>query len=373
MELKSLKQILNSDKKPTLEIEVEEQGKVFSASLPSGVSVGCYEAVEVGVEKAIENVKKLFPKVKGLKNQQELDQLLIKLDGTRNKSNLGANTTLGLSIVFSRAFAGSTPLYQYISQVSGAKPCLPKPCVLMMEGGKHGQNGPDIQEFMLTCSLGSFKENYESLKKSYFKIKEIVKAPLGKEGGFVASLKTRQALDILKKASKADIYLDAASSHFFKKGRYFFEEKELKRKELLELYKELIKDYGVSMIEDPFSENDFKGFKKIMRENVLVLGDDLTTTNVSRMKKAKKLCKGVVIKPNQIGTLTEAIKAVHLAKSFHWKVIVSHRGGETMDDFISDFAVGVGADFIKAGGPLQKEREVKYERLLEIEKELTNN
>jgi enolase len=248
-------------------------------------------------------------------------------------------------------------------------------------------NDLDIQEFMVVPQKKSFSENFISANKIYNNLKEILiknygeKLATGDEGGFAPPLsKTEQALFLLKSAignEDLKIIIDAAASQFYKDGKYLLEGKESTRSDLVDFYKDLVKRFPIIAIEDPFAEDDWQGWKEISNikyqiSKIIIVGDDLTTTNTKKIKeaKAKNACNGIVIKPNQVGTVTEAIEAVKLAKSYGWKIMVSHRSGETMDSFISDLAVGIGADFIKAGSPSQPERMVKYNRLLEIEEEL---
>jgi enolase len=402
--IKSVKarEILDSRRKPTLEVELQTSLGKFLASVPSGTSRGKYEAAELAPKIAIKNVNKIIgPKLRGKDSiqQKEIDQFLIKLDGTKNKSHLGTNAILGVSMAVCRAGAKAKnlPLWQWISKIARVKPSLPTPCLLFIEGGLHGKGNLDIQEFMVFIKENSFKEkfkrareNFQSLGKILTKKYPVVAKKLGLEGAFTPPLKdTKTALNLLIEAAKKKpikIILDAAASTFFKKGKYYFEKKKLNKDELLDFYLELSKIYPIAAIEDPFAENDWQGWKKLkskikkeqvprqreQKSKILLIGDDLTVTNPERIRMAyrKKACNAVILKPNQIGTVTETIMAAKLAKSFGWKTIVSHRSGETMDSFIADLAVGIGADFIKAGAPTQKERMAKYNRLLEIEEEL---
>lgn len=393
------KEILDSRGNPTVEVELETNKGKFLGAVPSGVSTGKYEAVELrdpdgkGIKIALANVRKINKGLKGreFSNQKEVDDFLIKLDGTENKSHLGVNAILPISIACCRAVANSEKLslFQYIANLYGEKNIarLPFPCLNILEGGVHANNDLKIQEFMIIPQKKSFAENFKIASDVYQSLNNILiknfgtdNVGHGDEGGFSAPISsTEKALLILKNAIEAhpDIKfgLDSAASQFYKEDKYNLDGQELTRNGLLDFYKEIISRFPIIFIEDPFAEEDWVGFELIKRETVGridILGDDLTTTNIKRIKEAesKKACNGVIIKPNQIGTVSEAIEAAKLAKSFGWKVLVSHRSGETHDSFISDLAVGVHADFIKAGAPITPERMVKYNRMLEIESEI---
>jgi len=316
---------------------------------------------------------------------------LIKLDGTKNKSKLGANAILGVSLAVCRAGAKNKklPLWRWISKIAKTRPSLPIPSILFLEGGLHGKGNLDIQEFMAFVGEKSFKEKFKIGTKIYYSLEKILKKRYGKaatkigmEGAFTPSLESiREALDLLLRAgqeNKIKIILDVAANSFFKKGKFYFEKRTLNRRGLLNFYLELYRKYPIVAIEDPFTEEDWQGWKMLrielrkLKPKVLIIGDDLTVTNPKRIKQAhkKKACNGIIVKPNQIGTVSEVIEAVKLAKSYGWKIMVSHRSGETKDDFIADLAVGVGAEFIKSGAPSRSERLTKYNRLLKIEKEL---
>lgn len=392
------KEIKDSRGNPTVEVELETEKGTFLASVPSGASTGENEALELrdadgkGVSRAIDNVNKIIaPKLKGkdVLNQQELDELMVGLDGTENKSKLGANAILGVSMAVCKAGAGSQkiPQYEHIARLAGTKPAIPLAMFNLFEGGVHTnrQTGMSVQEFMIVCQKETIAENLVLCNKVYQNLKEIIgknygELPMGFEGGIEAPFtKTEQALFAFKGAVEKEdikIALDVAASEFYKNGKYFFEERELTRAELLEIYRDFIKNFPIISIEDPYAEEDWQGFEEITRElgkKIAIVGDDLTTTNIKRIKEAhsKSACNGVILKLNQIGTITETIEASNMAKSFGWKTIVSHRSGETMDNFIADLAVGLNADFLKAGSPAKPERMVKYQRLLQIEQELT--
>lgn len=393
------KEIKDSRGNPTIEVKLETENKEYFASVPSGASTGKNEALELrdadgkGVKTAIKNVNKIIaPKLKDLnpENQVEIDKLMIELDGTENKSKLGANAILAVSIAICRAGADAKKisLYQYISELAGVKDqlAIPLPMFNILEGGAHAKNDLEIQEFMIVPQKETFAENLVLCNKVFQSLKTLLIKSygpdilIGDEGGFAPPIsKTEQALYLLKNAIGDDdirFSLDCAASQFFNDGKYKIEGNELTRAELLDFYKNLVNDFDIISIEDGFSEEDWEGFKEITEAlpKITIIGDDLTTTNIKRIKEAhnKSACNGVILKLNQIGTVSETIEASKLAKSFGWKTIVSHRSGETMDDFIADFSVGIGVDFIKSGSPSKDERMVKYSRLLEIEKECQN-
>ena len=395
------REIQDSRGKSTVQVTITTEKGEFVASCPSGASTGKNEALELrdddgrGVSKAIKNVNEVIaPKLRGrplptgrqASNQKELDQLMIDLDGTENKSRLGANAILPVSIAITRAGAAAKKitLYQYIAELSGNAIGMPLPCFNVINGGAHAKNDLDVQEFMVVPQKSTFVENLligsnvfnhltELLKKNFGEV-----PGMGDEGGYAPMIsKAEQALFMLTTAigsADAKIALDCAASEFFKDGKYILEGKELSREQLVDFYKDIVKRFPIISIEDPFAEDDWEGFKEARKalSSVTIIGDDLTTTNIKRIKEAesKKACNGIIIKLNQIGTVSETIEAVNLAKSYGWKIMVSHRSGETMDNFIADLAVGVGADFIKTGAYTKPERIVKYDRLLEIEREL---
>lgn len=381
------KQISDSRGKKTIKVELNTGLGKFSASVPSGTSRGKHEAVERPAAAAASRVNNtICLKIKGRNpaNQKEIDDFLIKLDSTKRKSRLGANAVLGVSMAVCRAGAKekNLALWKWISKIAGTKPKMPRPCLLQVEGGKHGKTRLDIQEFMAAADGRTFKERLAAGTKTYKSLGKYF-TDTGLEGAFVPkNKKTEELLELLtRKARKSKIFIDAAANSFYRKGKYCFEGKKLTAKELLSFYLDIIKRHPIIAVEDPFAEQDWKSWQQMVLEikkrklNTLIVGDDLTVTNPARIRQAreKKACNAVIIKPNQIGTVSETIVAVKLAKSFGWKIIVSHRSGETMDDFIADLAVGVAADFIKSGAPSKPERMSKYNRLLKIEKELCRN
>lgn len=432
--IKNLKarEILNSRGNPTVEVELETNDGVFRASVPSGTSTGRYEAMELrdggkryqgrGVLKAIVNVNEIIlPKLKGKDpiKQKEIDELMIELDGTRNKAKLGANAILPVSIAVCRAGAKAKkiPLWKYISKLtenSSLSIKIPVPCFNIVEGGAHAGNNLDIQEFMIIPQKKSFLENLQAGSEIYHILKEILKKIFGKqainigdEGGFAPPISnTKGTLDLISKAinlqtkraptskfggegrgqsakiglpsttsGKVVLGLDCAASQFYKDNKYHLEGTVFTKEGLLLFYQDLMKNYPMIFLEDPFAEEDWQSFQKFTKKfakRINIIGDDLLATNIERIKEArqKKACNGIIIKPNQIGTISETLEAVKLAKSFGWQIIVSHRSGDTCDDFISDLAVGIGADLIKAGAPARGERVAKYNRLLRIEEEM---
>ncbi len=370
--LKSLKgrEILNSKGDPTVEVELKTDAGVFFASVPSGTSKGKYEALEKEAKVAIKNINEIIaPKLIGrdLTQQKEIDEFLIKLDGTKNKSRLGENSLLAVSIAVCRAGAKekNLPLWKWISKISGEKPILPETSVLMTEGGLHAKGGGSIQEYMAVAPFEKTKIIYQRLQEIISQ-DEKIKIERGLEGAFVLPFENpKDVLDLILQAAgkeKIKIILDIAASHSSEKNT--------------EYYLDLAKQYPILGLEDPFTQDDWKGWQKLnaklKNSKIMVIGDDLTATNPERIKMAqnKKACNAVIIKPNQIGTVSETIESAKLAKSFGWKIIVSHRSGETMDSFIADLAVGIGANFIKSGAPFPKERMAKYNRLAKIEEEL---
>jgi enolase len=393
----SAKEILNSKGDKTIEVELKSDLGNFFASVPSGVSTGSHEAFELrdkdgGVKAAIENIKEIesFLKENNFSGQKELDDALVKLDGTKNKSRLGANAVLSVSIAFCRYFAAANiiPLYRYISDLAGVEISkMPKPSFNIIEGGKHAENSLAFQEFMIIPQKKSFKDNLKIGKAVYYKLKEILeskygKVNLSKEGAFAAPIKEiQQALDLILEAARKAGYerdikfaIDAAASEFFKNDEYELGPSIFSRKKLENYYIKLASGYPIASIEDPFYEEDWRGFSDLkwkVLDNFIIFGDDLTTTNIDRMKIAHKkdACSGLILKPNQIGTVSEAVEAAKLAKSFGWKIMVSNRAGETEDSFIADLATGIGAEFIKSGAPFPKERMAKYDRLVKIEEE----
>ncbi len=391
------REIKDSRGKPTVEVVLTTKDGEFIASCPSGASTGINEALELrdddkrGVSKAIANVNDIIAsKLVGMdpSNQKEIDDLMLALDGTPNKSKLGANAILPVSMAVARAgaVAQKISLYQHLSNISRNKIGMPLPSFNILNGGAHAKNELELQEFMVVPMKKTFQENLVLGSQVFNALTELLKATpagvpeMGDEGGYAPAIATaEQALLLIKSAigghEDVKIALDCAASEFYRDGKYEPQEgMQLSREQLVEFYADLVKRFPIISIEDGFSEEDWEGFKamKMALPETIIIGDDLTTTNVQKIKEAeaKKACNGIIIKVNQIGTVSETIDAVNLAKSYGWKIMVSHRSGETMDNFIADLAVGVGADFIKSGAYTKDVRIVKYDRLLAIEQEL---
>lgn len=395
------REILDSRGNPTVEATVIlEDGIEGTASVPSGASTGRYEARELrdnatryhglGVQRALAIIEqKITPRLKGrdCRKQDEIDQVMVALDGTEQKSKLGANAILAVSLANARAAAAAQkiPLYQLIHSLYGGKIRMPKPCFNIINGGRHADNNVSIQEFMIVPQLKSSAENIRAASEIYHQLKQEIhqkygqgNTNVGDEGGFAPEKlrNSEEALLLIMKAiqdcgygGKVKLALDAAASEFYdsKEQRYTIDGKKMKTAELQAYYLHLTKKYPIFSIEDPFQQDDFQAFAKLNRK-IQVVGDDLTVTNIKRIKKAihERSCRCLLLKVNQIGTLTEALQAATLAHNAGWKIMVSHRSGETEDTFIADVAVGIGAEYIKAGAPCRGERTAKYNRLLRI-------
>ena len=383
--------VLDSRGNPTVEVALKVSNKWFTASAPSGASTGKHEALELrdnekafhgkGVNKAIENIYKIKEKLlSDFSSPEEFDAFLIELDGTPNKSNIGGNSIVALSIAFFKAFSssqGKEP-WELFYSLSGKKG-FPRLMFNVINGGKHSGNGLAIQEFLIVPNH-TLTENVEAASEIYIELKSIIKEKYGKiytsvgdEGGFAPPIKTTQeALELLDKAISSfgytvDISLDAAADSFFKNGKYFLDGREFSREELVDYYKELNDAYHFLSIEDPFYEEDAEGFKELKNAiDCLIIGDDITVTNPQRIEKYKDYLNGVIIKLNQIGSVSETIKAINTAYSLNLSTVVSHRSGDREDSFISDLAYGVASPFMKSGAPARGERTAKYNRLLRI-------
>ena len=404
------RQILNSRNNPTIEVEIKSEDFSVKAGVPSGASKGKLEAVAIDVEQAINNVNSVIaPQLigKNPEEQKEIDDFLIELDGTDNKSNLGANAIVGVSMAIARLGAKSKniPLWKHISQISESEPFIPFACFNIVNGGAHANNDLDIQEFMIVPAHSAsrnvagrpadnlvFAQNFQVAKDVYQALGTILKGDfgnnieMGDEGGFAPPISSiNEAIGLISKAidfsdhrNEIEFMLDCAASQFQEGDKYLIEGGSLSREELLDVYSGLVAENPIIGLEDPFGESDWQGFKMIFNklgEKINIIGDDLLVTNPARIREAaeKTACNASIIKVNQIGTVSEAIQAVKLARSFSWKTIVSHRSGETLDDFIADFAVGVGSDFIKSGAPATPFRLAKYNRLLAIEQEIMSS
>lgn len=402
------KEVLDSRGTPTIEVTIEIEGGTGVASVPSGASVGVHEAVELrdgasaanpkSVSKAIAQIHgEIAAAIVGKEfDQKSLDAFLCELDGTKNKSRLGANAILGISIAFARAVAQErgVELYEYLGSLAGQNTfSLPIPLFNVLNGGKHAKAGIDIQECMLApVGFKSMKEQVEVAKKCMAELKTLLEqkncsTEMGDEGGFAPALETNdEALGLLVTAiekagyttEQVKISLDVASSSFYEGGKYVLRsggERMLDSAQLVEWYAAMAEKYPIISIEDGLSEDDWEGFtalKKKLGNSLSIVGDDLTVTNIERISMAveKDAANACIIKPNQIGSVTESIDAVLAARKAGWKAFASHRSGETLDTFISDFAAGLSCDYIKAGAPTRPERTVKYDRLIEIEDRL---
>lgn len=398
------REVLDSRGNPTVEVEVFlTDGSLGWAAVPSGASTGKHEALELrdgderfggkGVRKAVENVNELIaPKVVGLPafDQERLDRKLIELDGTENKSRLGANAILGVSLAAARAASASLglPLFRYLA---GARPVsLPIPLLNVLNGGVHADNNLEIQEFMIVpLGAGTFAEAMRIGAEVFHTLKGLLKerglsTAVGDEGGFAPELKNnRAALELLVEASERsgwrpgkDVYLaiDAAASSFFSSSneRYEFEGRKLSSGELIEIYEGWIKEFPIISLEDGLAEEDWEGWRELtsrLGEKVQLVGDDIFVTNPGRLQRGieEGVANSILIKPNQIGTLTETLEAMELARKAGYTCIISHRSGETEDTFIADLAVGTAAGQIKAGSLSRSERIAKYNRLLRLE------
>lgn len=406
--------IVDSRGNPTVEVDLTTEKGLFRAAVPSGASTGVHEAVELrdgdkskwvgkGVDKAVDNVNnviapELIKSGIAVTSQKEIDDFLIKLDGTQNKGKLGANAILGVSIAVAKAGAGEKdlPLYKYLSDLSGtsAPYVLPAPAMNVINGGAHAGNPLAFQEFMIVpTGAKTFTESMQIGTEVYHTLKKVIKAKygidatnVGDEGGFAPNVHSAdEALDLLMEAIKTagyegrvNISLDVASSEFYKDGKYDLDFKNpnsdsskwVTGAELAEIYKGYIQKYPIISIEDPFDQDDWEAWT-ILRESagITIIGDDLTVTNPLRIKTAieKKACNGLLLKINQIGTISESIQAAQLAQSDNWGVMVSHRSGETEDTTIADLAVALSSGIIKTGAPARSERVAKYNQLLRIE------
>lgn len=401
-------EIIDSRGNPTIEVVCRlESGAQAKAGMPSGASTGAHEALELrdrdpkrfnglGVLMAVGNVNgEIRDNICGKEfDQKSLDAALVALDGTENKSRLGANAILSVSLAFACAKAKEEKLYlyEYLGLLAGNKNfILPEPAFNIINGGKHADSGLDIQECMiLPIGFTTFHEKVQAAAEVISALKKLLSAKgygvgVGDEGGFAPKLSSNEeALELLVQAiekagystENVKIGIDAAASSFYKDGFYVIkiagEEKKLNSTELIDWYEKLIAQYPIVSIEDGLAEEDWDGFSLMTQklgDRIKIVGDDLLVTNVERIQTAieKNAVNSVLIKPNQIGTLTETIEAILLAKKQGWAPFVSHRSGETTDTFIADLAVGLSCDYIKSGALVRGERVAKYNRLMEIE------
>ncbi len=402
------REILDSRGNPTVETEVElSDGSRGIAAVPSGASTGKYEAVELrdndktrynglGVLNAVSNVcQHIAPAIIQMEaiDQIAIDQTMIKLDASSNKSNLGANAILGVSLATARAAAASlhTPFYRYLGGVGACT--LPVPMMNILNGGKHAANSTDFQEFMIVpAGADSFSHALKMCVEIYQQLKKVLKEKgyntnVGDEGGFAPSLESNsQAVEaILVAIEKAGylpakdcfIALDPASSEFFNNGLYDLEKEgeSFNREEMVDYYFKWVSKYPIISIEDGMAEDDWDGWQMLTQKvghKVQIVGDDLYATNVKRLAKGLQLkaSNSILIKLNQIGTLTETLAAIQMAQLNNWTTVISHRSGETDDTTIADLSVAMNTGFIKTGAPCRFERIAKYNRLLQIEQEL---
>jgi enolase len=404
-------EILDSRGNPTIEVEVElSDGTTGIAAVPSGASTGKYEAVELrdgdktrydglGVLKAVSNVNdRIAPALVGMpaSEQAAIDQKLLELDGTANKSNLGANAILGVSLATVKAAANSSalPLYRYLG--GSAAHLLPVPMMNILNGGKHAADSTDFQEFMVVpAGATSFSQALQMGAEIYHALKRAIKdkrlnTNVGDEGGFAPSLDSnRQAVELILRAidiagykagKDCFIALDPAASSFYDKGKYILSKEgtTLTSNEMVNYYTDWVSTFPIISIEDGLAEDDWSGWVSLtskLGKKVKLVGDDLYTTNLERLERGitQKASNAILIKPNQVGTLSETLATIKRAQQVGWTTIISHRSGETEDTTIADLAVAVSSGLIKTGAPCRSERVAKYNRLLRIENELGAN
>lgn len=409
-------EIIDSRGYPTIEGRLLLDNNIeVIASVPAGTSLGKYEAAELrdndkqrfdgmGVSKAVEIINTLVgPKLTGVSpiKQQEVDTWLIHADGTKNKSKLGGNTTLAVSQLMIKASAASEniPLYKYINNYYNSIfkttikiEKIPAPIFNILNGGKHANNNLEFQEFqVIPSSAFNFDKSYRIGVEIFHELKKVLayrnaNISVGEEGGFTPNFPTNvDALEILQETINRknlkpglDIFLgmDIAASHFYKDQRYILKSKAhpLKTEEYMDYILDITKQYALLILEDPLNEDDFDSWSKLNKlisKEIYLVGDDLLATNKDRLQKAikSKACSTILVKPNQIGTITETLEVIDLARNNNFNYVVSHRSGETNDSFIADFAVGVQSDFVKFGAPSRGERVAKYNRLWQIERE----
>ena len=402
------REVLDSRGNPTVEVEVGTlNGGFGSAIVPSGASTGIHEAVEIrdgedryngkGVEKAVANVNEKIAEELicfDCVDQLGIDKMLIELDGSENKGNLGANAILGVSLAVARAAANEAglPLYQYLGGVNAKT--MPIPMMNIINGGEHADNNVDIQEFMIMpIGAETFKEALRMGAEVYHALKKVLKdkglsTGVGDEGGFAPNLESNKAFECILEAVKAAGYeagkdivlaIDAAASEFYDKDKKKYilegEGREFTSEELSKFYEELVKEYPIYSIEDGLDEDDWDGWKHLtdlLGDKVQLVGDDFFVTNTKRLQEGieKESANSILIKFNQIGTITETLDSIELAKRHNYTAVISHRSGESEDSTIADLAVATNAGFIKTGAPARSERIAKYNELLRIEDEL---
>jgi enolase len=398
------REVLDSRGNPTVEVDVIcDDGSFGRASVPSGASTGANEALELrdndsrymgkGVLKAVNNVNDIIkPRLIGIDatKQREIDNMLIELDGSENKSNLGANAMLGVSLACLKAAANSKkmPLYRYLG--NGTE--LPIPMMNILNGGAHADNNLDFQEFMIVPFGDTFKERLRKGAEVFHTLKKVLKSKgyntaVGDEGGFAPNLGSNvEAFDLIIEAitkagyvpgNDVSMALDIAASQFYEEGKYNLkgEGKVLDREGMIAFYEELTSKYPIISIEDGLEENDFEGFQELTKrigDRIQLVGDDLFVTNAKILQKGIDMgaCNAILLKVNQIGTVSETLDTIDLAKKNNYKTVISHRSGETEDNFIADFAVGLNLGQIKTGSLSRTDRTCKYNQLLRIEEEL---
>ena len=398
------REIIDSRGNPTVEVDVTlESGITATASVPSGASTGVHEALELrdndtkryngkGVLQAVENVnEKIFPKLKGMDalNQKLIDQTMIELDGTESKTNLGANAMLGVSLAVLKAGAKfkKEELYAYL----GDKKILPRCMMNILNGGAHAENKLEFQEFMIIPSKEEYLDNLRMGAEVFHSLQKILKEKglscgVGDEGGFAPSIdNTKEALDLIQEAIEkagyklgSDIFigLDVAASEFYKDGYYNLEDKKMTSDEMIDYYEDLISKYPIISIEDGLDQDDYIGWQKLTKrlgDKLQLVGDDLFVTNKKLLQKGieLKMANAILLKLNQIGTVTETLETIKLAQENGYKTIISHRSGETEDNYIADFAVGLGLGQIKTGSMSRSERISKYNRLIRINEQIS--
>ncbi|OYT27773.1 MAG: phosphopyruvate hydratase [Candidatus Altiarchaeales archaeon ex4484_96] len=403
------RQVLDSRGNPTVEVEMSTDKSQVRAILPSGASTGIHEALELrdgnqnyhgkGVLRAVDNVNNIISReIAGMdcRNQKEIDNLMIELDGTVNKSKLGANAILGVSMCLTRASARelNIPLYERIGQLASNKRLiLPTPSMNVINGGEHAGNKLDIQEYMiLPTGAANFKQAVMMCSETYIELKDLLKRKygmnsinVGDEGGFAPPLiKPEEPLELILEAvdelgysKEIELGMDAAASSFYQNGKYLIGGEKISGSELGTLYERMLNKYPIVSLEDPFAEDDWYSwirFTEYFKDKLQIVGDDLLVTNVERIRQAidKKACNALLLKINQIGTITESIEAHSLASKNGWNTMVSHRSGETEDSYIADLVVGLGTGQIKSGAPCRSERNAKYNQLMRIEEELAD-
>jgi enolase len=400
------REILDSRGNPTVEVDVRcDDGSFGRAAVPSGASTGEHEALELrdgikkrylgkGVQKAVKNVNIVIaPEITGkeVTCQTNIDNAMIQLDGSKNKSRLGANAILGVSLAVSKAAASSKrlPLYRYLGGVSAS--VLPAPLMNIINGGAHADNNLDIQEFMVVpLGFGSFSEAIRAGVEVFHNLKATLKkrgysTSVGDEGGFAPSLRANEeAIECIleaitragyKAGDQISLALDVASSEFYQDGRYVIENKKLDKDNLVDLYRAWVDKYPIISIEDPMAEDDWEGWQNItseLGEEIQLVGDDLFVTNTERLSRGirERVANSILIKVNQIGTLTETLESIRMASKAGYTYIISHRSGETEDSTIADIAVATGSGQIKTGSASRSDRMAKYNQLLRIEEEL---